>query len=207
MLAMTDRGNSVRAYAWFVAGGPVMTPLMLNTGIEEVRKHSTWFLVLGIALVIIGMIAIGYAFETTIISVIFLGWLLLIAGIFEVVHGFSRRPWGGFFINLLGGVLYAVAGLVMVTNPARAAVTLTLLIAIILIIAGLFRLFVAFSTPLHHRGWVILNGAISIILGIMIWDAWPVSGLWVIGMFIGIDMIFDGWTEIMLALSVRSLPA
>jgi uncharacterized membrane protein HdeD (DUF308 family) len=95
----------------------------------------------------------------------------------------------------------------MVTNPARAAVTLTLLIAIILIIAGLFRLFVAFSTPLHHRGWLILNGAISIILGVMIWDAWPVSGLWVIGLFIGIDMIFDGWTEIMLALSVRRLPA
>ena len=184
-----------------------MTPLVLNTGIEEVRKHSTWFLVLGIALVIIGMIAIGSAVAATIISVMFLGWLLIIAGVFEIVHGFSRRPWSGFFINLLGGVLYAVAGLVMVTNPARAAVTLTLLIAIILIIAGLFRLFVAFSTPLHHRGWLILNGAISIILGVMIWDAWPVSGLWVIGLFIGIDMIFDGWTEIMLALSVRRLPA
>jgi uncharacterized membrane protein HdeD (DUF308 family) len=188
-------------------GDPVMTPLMLNTGIEEVRKHSTWFLVLGIALVIIGMIAIGYAFETTIISVIFLGWLLIIGGLVEAFHGLRHRQWGGFFINLLAGLLYAVAGFVMITNPARAAVTLTLLIAIILIIAGLFRLFVAFSTPLHHRGWVILNGAISIILGIMIWDAWPVSGLWVIGMFIGIDMIFDGWTEIMLALSVRSLPA
>jgi len=183
-----------------------MNPMVLNTGIEQVRKHSTWFLVLGIALVIIGMIAIGSAVEMTIISVLFFGWLLIIAGAFEVVHGFRHRPWGGFFINLLGGVLYAVAGLVMIMNPARAAVTLTLLIAIILIIAGLFRLFVAFSTPLHHRGWLILNGAISILLGIMIWDAWPVSGLWVIGLFIGIDMIFDGWTEIMLALSVRRLP-
>jgi uncharacterized membrane protein HdeD (DUF308 family) len=184
-----------------------MTPLALNTGIDEVRKHSTWFLVLGIALIIIGIIAIGSAVEATILSVMFLGWLLIIGGGFEVIHGFSRRPWSGFFINLLGGVLYFVAGLVMVTNPARAAVTLTLLIAIILIIAGLFRLFVAFSTPLHHRGWLILNGAISVLLGAMIWDAWPVSGLWVIGLFIGIDMIFDGWTEIMLAMSVRGLPA
>jgi uncharacterized membrane protein HdeD (DUF308 family) len=95
----------------------------------------------------------------------------------------------------------------MVANPALAAVTLTLVIAIILIAAGAFRLFIAFSTPLHHRGWLILNGAISILLGVMIWSSWPVSGLWVIGMFIGIDMIFDGWTEIMLALSVRSQPA
>jgi uncharacterized membrane protein HdeD (DUF308 family) len=204
---MAYRGNIAWAYARRVTGEPAMTPLVLNTGIDEVRKHSTWFLVLGIALIVIGMIAIGSAVEATIISVMFLGWLLIIGGGFEVIHGFSRRPWSGFFINLLGGVLYFVAGLVMVTNPARAAVTLTLLIAIILIIAGLFRLFVAFSTPLHHRGWLILNGAISVLLGAMIWDAWPVSGLWVIGLFIGIDMVFDGWTEIMLAMSVRRLPA
>ena len=95
-----------------------MTPLVLNTGIEEVRKHSTWFLVIGIALVILGMIAIGYAVEMTIVSVIFLGWLLILGGLFEIIHGFSRRPWSGFFINLLAGVLYAVAGFVMVSNPA-----------------------------------------------------------------------------------------
>ncbi|MGA8570004.1 MAG: HdeD family acid-resistance protein [Candidatus Binataceae bacterium] len=184
-----------------------MTPLMLSSGIDEVRKHSTWFLAIGIALVILGMVAIGYAVEMTIVSVMFLGWLLIIGGLFEVIHGFSRRLWSGCFINLLGGVLYTVAGVVMVANPALAAVTLTLVIAIILIVAGLFRLFIAFTTPLHHRGWLILNGAISILLGVMIWKSWPVSGLWVIGLFIGIDMVFDGWTEIMLALSVRSLPA
>jgi uncharacterized membrane protein HdeD (DUF308 family) len=184
-----------------------LTPLVLSSGIDEVRKHSTWFLVIGIALVILGMVAIGYAVEMTIVSVVFLGWLLIIGGIFEVIHGFSRRQWSGFFINLLAGVLYAVAGGVMIANPALAAVSLTLLIAIILIVAGVFRLIVAFSTPLHHRGWLILNGVISILLGIMIWNSWPVSGLWVIGMFIGIDMIFDGWTEIMLALTARRLAA
>jgi uncharacterized membrane protein HdeD (DUF308 family) len=184
-----------------------MTPFVPSTGIEEVRKHSTWFLVLGIALVILGMIAIGWAVATTIVSVIFLGWLLIIGGVLHVIHGFKHRPWSGFFINLLAGVLYAVAGFVMVANPALAAVTLTLLIAMILIAAGLFRLFVAFSTPLDHRGWLILNGVVSILLGIMIWRSWPVSGLWVIGMFVGIDMIFDGWTEIMLALSVRRTAA
>jgi len=143
----------------------------------------------------------------TIVSMMFLGWLLIIGGVFEVVHGFTRRPWTGFFINLLSGILYGVAGVVMVSNPALAAVTLTLLIAMMLIIAGLFRLFIAFSTSMHHRGWLILNGAISILLGAMIWSSWPLSGLWAIELFIGIDMIFDGWTEIMLALSARSLPA
>jgi uncharacterized membrane protein HdeD (DUF308 family) len=184
-----------------------MNPLMPGAGIEEVREHSTWFLAIGISLVVIGMIAIGWTVESTIVSVLFLGWLLIVGGLFEVVHGFTRRPWSGFFINLLGGTLYAVAGVLMISNPAVAAVTLTLLIAMILIVAGIFRVFIALLTPLHHRGWLILNGAISVLLGIMIWDAWPVSGLWVIGLFIGIDMIFDGWTEIMLALSARRLPA
>ncbi|MGH7837935.1 MAG: HdeD family acid-resistance protein, partial [Candidatus Binataceae bacterium] len=101
--------------------------------------------------------------------------------------------------------LYVVAGFLMITNPAMAAVSLTLLIAMFLIVAGIVRLFAAFSTPLHHRGWLILNGIISIVLGIMIWDSWPSSALWVIGLFIGIELIFDGWTEVMLAMAAGRL--
>jgi uncharacterized membrane protein HdeD (DUF308 family) len=173
------------------------TPL----GIEEVRAHRTWFLILGIALIILGSIAIGSAELMTVASILIFGWLLIFAGLFEIVHGFARRAWGGFIINLMGGLLYTVTGLLMISHPGIAAITLTLMIAMLLIVAGTFRLFVAFSTSIHHRGWLILNGAISLILGFCILDSWPVSGLWVIGMFIGIDMIFDGWTEVMLALS------
>ena len=177
--------------------GPVL-------GIEEVRAHRGWFLFMGVALIIFGTIAIGSAEIMTMVSVMLLGWILIFAGIFEVVHGFARRAWGGFFFNLAGGLLYAVTGLLMVSHPGLAAVTLTFMIAMLLIVAGTFRIIVAFSTPIHHRGWLILNGVISLILGFCIMDSWPVSGLWVIGLFIGIDMIFDGWTEVMLALSVGS---
>jgi uncharacterized membrane protein HdeD (DUF308 family) len=181
-----------------------MALLVAPLDIEEVRAHRTWFLCLGVALIIIGTIAIGSAELMTMVSVILLGWLLIFAGLFEVVHGFARRAWGGFFINLMGGLLYAVTGLLMVSHPGIAAVTLTLMIAMVLIVAGTFRIFVAFTTPIHHRGWLILNGAISLFLGFCIMSSWPVSGLWVIGLFIGIDMIFDGWTEVMLALSSGS---
>ncbi|HTY55556.1 MAG TPA: HdeD family acid-resistance protein [Candidatus Binataceae bacterium] len=176
-------------------------------GIEEVREHRTWFLCLGIALIILGMLAIASAELMTVVSVMLFGWILIFGGIFEIVHGISRRRWGGFFINLMGGALYAVAGVLMITNPRVAAVTLTLLIAMVLIVAGSFRIFVSIATPMHHRGWVILNGVISLFLGFSIWDSWPLSGTWVIGLFIGIDMIFDGWTEVMLAASVPSAPA
>jgi len=178
-----------------------MALLMPVLGIEEVRAHRGWFLFMGAALIILGTIAIGGAEIMTMVSVIFLGWLLIFAGLFEVVHGFARRAWGGFFINLMGGLLYAVTGLLMVSHPGIAAITLTLMIAMLLIVAGTFRIFVAFSTPIHHRGWLILNGVISLFLGISIMSSWPVSGLWIIGLFIGIDMIFDGWTEVMLVLS------
>lgn len=178
-----------------------MALLVSPLGIEEVRAHRTWFFILGVALIIIGTIAIGSAELMTMVSVIFLGWLLIFAGLFEIVHGFARRAWGGFFINLMGGLLYAVTGLLMITHPGIAAITLTLMIAMLLIVAGTFRLFVAFSTSIPHRGWLIINGIISLFLGFCIMSSWPVSGLWVIGLFIGIDMIFDGWTEVMLALS------
>jgi uncharacterized membrane protein HdeD (DUF308 family) len=181
-----------------------MAMLATPLGIEEVRAHRTWFLCLGVALIIIGTIAIGSAELMTMVSVIFLGWLLIFAGLFEIVHGLARRAWGGFFINLMSGLLYAVTGLLMVSHPGIAAITLTLLIAMLLIVAGTFRIFVAFSTPIHHRGWLVLNGVISLFLGFCIMSSWPISGLWIIGLFIGIDMIFDGWTEVMLALSSGS---
>ncbi len=177
-----------------------MTDSVLSSGIEEVRNHRTWFFIWGVLLIVLGCIAVGSSVLATIVSVMLLGWILIFSGTFAFVHGFMRRQWQGFFLNLLAGVLYAVAGLLMVTHPAMAAVTLTLLIAMLLIVAGAFRLFIAFAMPLHHRGWVVLNGIIAIVLGAMIWDAWPVSGLWVIGLFIGIDLIFDGWTEVILAM-------
>ena len=179
----------------------ILGPLI---GIEEVRAHHGWFLFMGSALIILGTIAIGSAEIMTLVSVMLLGWLLLFGGLFEVVHGFARRAWGGFFINLMGGLLYAVTGILMISHPGLAAATLTLMIAMLLVVAGTFRIVVAFSTPIHHRGWLILNGVVSLLFGIYILSTWPASGLVIIGLFIGIDMIFDGWTEVMLALSSGS---
>jgi uncharacterized membrane protein HdeD (DUF308 family) len=173
-------------------------------GIEEVRAHRGWFLFMGVALIILGTIAVASAEIMTLVSVMLLGWLLLFGGIFEVVHGFARRAWGGFFINLMGGLLYAVTGILMISHPTLAAATLTLMIAMLLVVAGTFRIVVAFSTPIHHRSWLVLNGVISLLFGIYILSTWPASGLVIIGLFIGIDMIFDGWTEVMLALSSGS---
>jgi uncharacterized membrane protein HdeD (DUF308 family) len=90
-------------------------------------------------------------------------------------------------------------GVLMVSNPGIAAITLTLMIAMLLIVAGAFRLFVGVLSAMPHRGWLVFDGIVTLVLGVSIWRSWPLSGLWVIGLFIGIDLIFDGFGEVMLS--------
>jgi uncharacterized membrane protein HdeD (DUF308 family) len=113
---------------------------------------------------------------------------------------------GWVFIDLLTGILYVVVGFMMVANPGVAAVTLTLLIALFLMFGGIFRIVVALMLQFPHRGWLVLHGLINLLLGIGIWRQWPLSGLWVIGLFVGIDMVFNGWSLVMLGLAAKKLP-
>jgi len=175
-------------------------------GADDLRRSWGWFLALGSVLVVLGLIALSWSVLATIASVAIFGWLLLIGGILSVVHAFLRRRWGGFFLELFAGILYAIVGLMMLANPLEAGVALTLLIAMFLMIGGIFRIVTALMVRFHHWIWVLLNGVISLLLGVMIWREWPASGLLVIGLFIGIDLIFYGWSLIMLGLTARSIP-
>ena len=176
-------------------------------GASELRRNWGWFLILGIVLIVLGTIALGSALVMTIASVFFFGWILVIGGVLEVVHAFWReKRWGGFFLDLLTGILYVVAGWMMVTNPGESALLLTLLIAMFLVFEGVFRIVAAIAVRYPHWGWVLFNGVISLLLGIMIWRQWPYSGLWVIGLFVGIEMLLNGWSLVMLSLAGRKLP-
>jgi uncharacterized membrane protein HdeD (DUF308 family) len=167
------------------------------------RRNWGWFLALGILEIILGTIAIGASVVATFVTVVFFGWLLLIGGGLSAVHAFWRKQWRGFFLDLATGILYIVAGFFMVAEPAAAAVSLTLLIAMFLLIGGIFRIVVALTGHLEHWGWVLLNGVITAGLGILIWRQWPISGLWVIGLFVGIEMLLYGWSLVMLSLVAK----
>jgi len=178
---------------------------------DELRTlHSSWiwFLVLGIAMVVLGTFAISWACIATItVAATWLfGFLLIASGIAEIVNSFYAGRWSGTLVHMLIGVLYAVVGLMIVDQPETAAEQLTLIIAIFLILSGVFRIVFALSEHFTGWGWVLLNGAVTLFLGILIYKQWPASGLWVIGLFIGIDLIFNGWAWIMLALGLRTTP-
>jgi uncharacterized membrane protein HdeD (DUF308 family) len=176
------------------------------TGSDELRRYWGWYLALGIVLIVLGTIAIGSTLVMTIASVYFFGWLLLIGGVMEAIHAFWHKRWAGFFLDLLTGILYIIAGWMMVTNPAESALLLTLIIAMFLVFEGVFRTVAALVARYPHWGWVLFNGVISLLLGVMVWRQWPYSGLWVIGLFVGIEMLLNGWSLVMLSLAGRKLP-
>jgi len=129
-----------------------------------------------------------------------------VGGVVEAAHACSCKGWGGFFVDLLTGILYVVVGFMVVANPGVTALALTLLIAMFLVFGGIFRIAVAVVVRFQNWIWLLLHGVVNLLLGIAIWRQWPLSGLWVIGLFVGIDMLLNGWSLIMLGLAAKSLP-
>jgi uncharacterized membrane protein HdeD (DUF308 family) len=173
----------------------------------SLRAHWLVFFSLGLVSVIVGFLAIGSPYVAASKAVVVFGVLLLIAGITEVIHAVMVRHMRGFALHLLAAALYLVVGLFMLEDHVRAAAVLTLLLAASFFVGGLLR--VIFSIVEYFPGWqwVLLNGVVDLILGVLIWSGWPESSLWVTGLFVGIDLLFHGWSWMILALSVRTYNA
>src|SRR5439155_2068086 len=180
------------------------SPLPL-AAIEELHRHWALFLALGIGLVVLGMVAMLTAGLFTIVAVVFFGWLLIIAGAGVTIHAFWAKRWSGFFLQLFSGLLYLVAGWMLATHGELSAIALTLVIAISFVVQGAFRIGAALSTRIDGWDGLLVSGIITLLLGLMIWNEWPLSGVWVIGLFVGIDMFFYGGWFVSLALAVRTL--
>lgn len=174
--------------------------------LDVLRKKWGWFLGLGILLIVLGAMAVGSSATMTWATMVFVGWMMIVGGLFQVAHAIATKGWNGFFLDLLTGVLYVVVGMMVVANPGVSAVALTLLIAVLLILGGIFRILIAVTVRFQNRFWLAIHGAINILLGFAIWQDWPLSGLWVIGLFVGIDMMFNGLSLVMLGLAAKRLP-
>ncbi|UCE89111.1 MAG: HdeD family acid-resistance protein [Pseudomonadota bacterium] len=176
-----------------------------NEVLGEVTKNWGWMLALGIIMVILGTVGLGMTFTLTMVSVLYFGVLLLIGGGVQIFDAFKCKGWKSILWHVLIGLIYVAAGIVIFNDPALASATLTLVIAGALVGIGIVRIIIAFQM----RGvpgwiWTLIGGIAAIALGAMIFAKWPVSGLWVIGLFVAIELIFNGWSHIMIALAAKA---
>jgi len=173
--------------------------------VHPLRSRWGWFVVLGILLLVLGLFAFSNILVATLASVVYVGVMMLVAAVAEILHAFSVRTWGGFLFWLLSGILYGVAGLLVFYNPALAAGILTLVLAAALIVAGALRLGVGIrSRPIDGWGWVVASGTVTLLAGIVVALGWPVNTLWLLGMVLAIDLTFQGVMALVFGLALKS---
>jgi uncharacterized membrane protein HdeD (DUF308 family) len=173
---------------------------------HHLRSHWWWLFLLGILLVVSGTAAIVFPILATVGAMIFLGVNLMLAGLATIVTSFWAGRWSGTLLQLLVGILYLVAGFAIADSPVDAGKAATLLIAAMFIVAGAFRTLASLVIRFPHWGWALLNGVVTLLCGLVIYRHFTDSGPWLVGLLIGLEMIFNGWTWIMLSVAVRNLP-
>jgi uncharacterized membrane protein HdeD (DUF308 family) len=175
-----------------------------NKAVFNLNRNWGWLLGFGILFIILGCIGFSMVVGLTLASMFFFAALLVIAGLSHVVDVFKHKDLGGIFWQALIAVLYISAGCVVFYDPFLASTLITGILAAILIIIGITRIVVAVGLK-DSSGWgfLLFAGLAAIFLGLLILAQWPMSGLWVIGMFIAIEMLITGWTYVFIALSLR----
>ncbi|MBS0240760.1 MAG: DUF308 domain-containing protein [Proteobacteria bacterium] len=174
--------------------------IVTDRDLSVIREHKTAFYVLGAALIIAGMLDIVFPFVGTLAVEAWIAVGFAIAGIAQVSHALSASRWTGFIVGLLIGILYLAAAVVLVANPIGGAVTLTLLLAVVLIIGGLFEIAMALRVQPVSGWWLLaLSGLIGIAIGGLIWAHLPSSAVWVLGLLLGLNLISSGVAFIGLA--------
>jgi len=176
-----------------------------SLGLQPLRSKWGWIVALGVIYVIVGLVALGSIVTATVASVLLVGVMMVVAGIAEVFNAFQIRTWGKFVLWLLLGALYIFAGIITFENPLLAAMLLTFLLGLALVFSGAMRLVLAFSmkesTPWI---WVAFSGAVTLLLGLVILARWPVSSVYVLGLFLGIDLVIAGASWIGIGLDLRA---
>jgi uncharacterized membrane protein HdeD (DUF308 family) len=169
------------------------------------KKNWGWLLALGIVSIVLGTIGLYMTFALTLATVLFFGALILVGGALQLVQTFSCKGWKSVLGHVLIALLYIAAGILILKDPVLASGVLTLMLAGILIAVGVIRISMAFQLRKAVSGWywTLISGIVSVLLGGMIVVEWPVSGLWVIGLFVAIELIFNGWSYVFVALAAR----
>lgn len=164
-----------------------------------------WFVILGALLIALGLFALAYMGLATVASILTIGVLMIVGGIAHVVLAFRGEDWRRFLPLVLGGILYLLAGVLVLFNPLLASAVLTFVIACALLAVGATRLWFGFKARFANgSGWIVVTGVVTLLLGVIMVIGWPVDSLWVIGMFLGVDLLLQGWSYLAFGLALRA---
>jgi len=167
---------------------------------DIIRENKKWFIGTGIIMILLGGAAIALPLATAIAIEVFLGWIFIISGVVTSVHSFRALTSGKCILRLFIGIIYFAIGATFLVYPMQGVLTLTLLLAILFMFEGVLKISVVVRHRLlPNRGWILASGIASLILSGIIWAGWPGTAAWVLGLLVGINLIFGGWTMLMLS--------
>jgi len=178
--------------------------------VEEALPRRDWwvYLLLGLALILLGVVAIVLPLAAAVAINALVGALLLVGGALQVVYTFKRHQSAGkVVLGLIVAALYVIAGLILLAHPFAALLSFTLFLAAFFVVAGVFKIIAAVEmhgTP--YWAWTLVGGILSFVLGVLIWSHWPSSAIWAIGLLVGIDLLYMGWTALAIGLTLHMLP-
>ncbi|MGA7380011.1 MAG: DUF308 domain-containing protein [Terriglobales bacterium] len=179
---------------------------MTQAPVEVVRQASTWSIVWGVLLIIFGMLAVGSPFLAAVAVNAVIGWLIVLAGAVHLTLAFSAHSAGNVIWKLLVGVAYLLFGGYVILHPVLAVASLTLILASLFLIEGVLDIILFFKMrTMRGSSWVLIDGIITLLLGLLIYMQWPTSSAWAIGTLVGISMIISGITRVMMSLAVRKV--
>jgi uncharacterized membrane protein HdeD (DUF308 family) len=177
-----------------------------STPVDVVRQASTLSIVWGVLLILFGMLAVGSPFLAAVAVNVVIAWLIVLAGVVHLTLAFSAHGAGSVIWKLLVGVAYLAFGVYLIMHPVLAVASLTLVLASLFLIEGILDIVLFFKMrPMHGSSWVLIDGIITLLLGLLIYAQWPTSSVWAIGTLVGISMIISGITRVMLSLAVRKV--
>lgn len=176
-----------------------------SAGMEEVKKSWGWFLAIGILLVVLGVVCLATAKTATTVSILIFGWILLISGVMWLVNVFRAWTWSGVFLYLLNAIIRGATGYLLVRHPDAGAAAVTMVLAVLFVVGGIFRIAASSIIQFPRWGWTAFAGAVSVALGIMLLMNWTAASTFFIGMAIGIDLIFDGSALVGFAGAIHSV--
>jgi uncharacterized membrane protein HdeD (DUF308 family) len=176
-------------------------------GSRHLAGRWGWFVALGVVMLVGGVFALGDTVMVTLISTIFIGAMLIVGGVVQIVHAFANKGWGAFLLALLMGAIYILGGFLIMGEPVQGSIVITIVLTAALAIGGIARIIIAVR---HHRdlhGWwlLLIGGVISVVLAFLLYASLPWSGLWVLGTLVAIELIVQGVSWISMGFALRAM--